>query len=407
MSYTRAGSGNPPLFYYLQDTEARIVGASTKFEFIINLKGRQGDRPDNSAERAGESGQSHQMTASRKQKAVSSKTTGEKRMTRPILVFICLLLTVFLLTGRPAEAQQPSKIPRIGYLSGVGSETDSLKGLRQGLRDLRYVEGKNILVEFRFAEGQLERLPSLVAELVQLKVDVVVAAPLSAIRAAKQATKTIPIVMVTTGDPVATGLIDSLARPGGNITGLTRFTRELSGKRLELLKEVVPTISRVAVLWDANVTTPGIALKEYEAAAPGLKLQVQSLEVRGPNPDLEGAFQGAVKRRANALVTILNPLLNRYRKQIAELAIKHRLPSMYEATDYVEAGGLMSYSASDADLFRRAAVYVDKILKGAKPVDLPVEQPTKFELLINLKTAKQIGLTIPQSVLYRADKVLK
>ena len=230
---------------------------------------------------------------------------------------------------------------------------------------------------------------------------------LPAIRAAKQATKTIPIVMVTTQDPVATGLVDSLARPGGNITGLTRLTRELSGKRLELLKEVVPRISRVGVLWDADVTAPGIAFKEYEAAARALKIQLQSLEVRGPNPDLEGAFQAAAKGRASALITIRNPLLNRYRKQIADLAIKNRLPSMYEGSDYVEAGGLMSYSANDAESFRRAAYYVDKILKGAKPADLPVEQPTKFEFVINLKTAKQIGLTIPQSVLFRADKVIK
>jgi putative tryptophan/tyrosine transport system substrate-binding protein len=213
--------------------------------------------------------------------------------------------------------------------------------------------------------------------------------------------------MVTGGDPVATGLVDSLARPGGNITGLTRLTRELSGKRLELLKEVVPTISRVGVLWDTNVTTPGIAVKEYEAAAGGLKIQLQSLEVRGPNPDLEGVFQTAAKRRANALVTILNPSLNRYRKQIAELAIKNRLPSMFESNYYVEAGGLMSYSANDAESFRRAAIYVDKILKGAKPADLPVEQPTRFEFVINLKTAKQIGLTIPSNVLARADKVIR
>jgi putative ABC transport system substrate-binding protein len=308
----------------------------------------------------------------------------------------------------PAAAQQAKKIPRIGFVSGIGDPKTPgyhVEAFRQGLRDLGYTEGKNILIEYRYVEGKLDRYPSLLAEFVQLKVDILVVT--AAILTAQQATKTIPIVMVTTQDPVATGLVDSLARPGGNITGLSRLTRELSGKRLELLKEVVPTISRVAVLWDANVTTPGIALKEYEAAAPALKLQVQSLEVRGPNPDLEGAFQGAAKGRANALVTILNPLLNRYRKQIAELAIKSRLPSMYEATDYVEAGGLMSYSASDADLFRRAAVYVDKILKGAKPADLPVEQPTKFEFVINLKTAKALNLTIPQSVLYRADRVIR
>ena len=306
------------------------------------------------------------------------------------------------------EAQQPKKIPRIGYISVLGNPSAPgryVEAFQQGLRDLGYVEGKNILVEYRYVEGRLDRYPSLAAEFVQLKVDVLVAT--AGFTAVKQATKTIPIVMVITSDPVTTGLIDSLAHPGGNITGLTRLTRDLSGKRLELLKEVVQTISRVGVLWNANVTTPGIAFKEYEAAAPALKLQLQSLEVRGPNPDLEGVFQAAAKGRANALVTILNPLLNRHKKQIADLAIKNRLPSMCEAADYVEAGCLMSYSANDGDLHRRAAVYVDKILKGAKPADLPVEQPMKFELVINLKTAKQIGLTIPPNVLARADRVIR
>jgi ABC-type uncharacterized transport system substrate-binding protein len=262
------------------------------------------------------------------------------------------------------------------------------------------------LVEHRDVEGKLDRVPGLVAELVQLKVDVLVAGPITAIRAAKEATKTIPIVMLTSQDPVATGLIDSLARPGGNITGLTRLTRELSGKRLELLTEMVPGMSRVGVLADAKLPGSAIAFKEYEAAARALKIQLQYLEARGPNPDLEAAFQ-AVKGRASALVTIGNPVLNRYPKRIADLAIKSRLPSICEATDWVEAGCLASYSTNDADLYRRAAVYVDKILKGTKPADLPVEQPMKFELMINLKTAKQIGLTIPPNVLARADKVIK
>jgi putative ABC transport system substrate-binding protein len=213
--------------------------------------------------------------------------------------------------------------------------------------------------------------------------------------------------MITAVDPVATGLVDSLARPGGNITGLTRLTRDLSGKRLELLTEVVPGISRVGVVWDANAPGPAIAFKEYEAGARNLKVQLHSLEVRGPNPDLEGAFQAAAKGRASAVIAITNPVFIRYSKRIAELAIKNRLPSMYEQSQYVEAGGLMSYAASDAESFRRAATYVDKILKGAKPAELPVEQPTKFELMINLKTAKQIGLSIPPNVLARADKVLK
>jgi putative tryptophan/tyrosine transport system substrate-binding protein len=310
-----------------------------------------------------------------------------------------------------AEAQEPKKIARIGYVSGSGDPKAPgplAEAFRQGLRDLGYIEGKNIWVEYRFAEGKLDRIPGLVAELVQLQVDVLVSGNLPAIRAAKQATKTIPIVMMTVQDPVATGLVDSLARPGGNITGLTQLTRELSGKRLELLREVVRGTSRIGILWDANAPGPVIAFKEYETAASALKMQLQSLEVRGPSPDLEGAFEAAGKKRVSALVTIRNPVLLRHSKRIAELAIKNRLPSMYEGSDWVEAaGGLVSYAASDAESYRRAATYVDKILKGTKPADLPVEQPTKFELVINLKTAKQIGLTIPPNVLAQADRVIK
>jgi putative tryptophan/tyrosine transport system substrate-binding protein len=334
-------------------------------------------------------------------------------------IFVLALSAMLFAVHVSAEAQQPKKILRIGYVSGSDDANNPgpfVEAFRQGLRDLGYVEGKNILVEFRFAEGQLERLPSLVAELVQLKVDVVVAAALPAIRAAKQATKTIPIVMVTTQDPVATGLVDSLARPGGNVTGLTRLTRELRGKRLELLKEVAPRISRVGVLVEKGMIAEAerigaqartLVFKDYETAASALKIQLQSLEVRGPNPDFEGAFQGAAKARVGALITVNTSLLNRYPKRIADLAIKNRLPSMYEGSDFVEAGGLMSYASNDTENYKRAATYVDKILKGSKPADLPVEQPTKFELVINLKTAKQIGLTIPQSVLYRADKVIR
>jgi putative ABC transport system substrate-binding protein len=269
------------------------------------------------------------------------------------------------------------------------------------------LKGKNIVVEYRYAEGKLDRIPSLVAELVQLKVDVLVSPALPAIRAAKQATKTIPIVMLTNVDPVATGIVDSLARPGGNITGLARFMTELSGKRLELLQEAVPGIVRIGVLWDADDPDAAIAFKEYGASSPALKIQLQSLEVRGPNADLEGAFQAAAKGRARALITVRNPFLLRYPKRIAELAIKTRLPSMYEGSDFVEAGGLMSYTASDAENFRRAATYVDKILKGTKPADLPVEQPTKFEFVINLKTAKHIGVTIPPDLLARATKIIR
>ena len=306
------------------------------------------------------------------------------------------------------EAQQPTKVPRIGYLSGAGDPSNpgpNVEAFRRGLQELGYIEGKNILVEYRYIEGKRDRVPSLVAELVQLKVDVLVSPNLPAIRAAKQATKTIPIVMVINWDPVAEGLIDSLARPGGNITGLSRLTRDLSGKRLELLKEVVPGISRVGVLDDADAYLK--AFKDYQAAGRALKIQLQSLEIRGPNPDLEGAFQAAVKSRIRALIATQITVLLPYTEKIADLAIKNRLPLMFETGSSVEAGGLMSYAASDADLFRRAAIYVDKILKGAKAVELPVEQPTKFEFVINLKAAKQIGLTIPPNVLARADKVIK
>jgi ABC-type uncharacterized transport system substrate-binding protein len=321
-----------------------------------------------------------------------------------------LLTVIVLVWTNLAEAQQPARIPRIGYVSNTGDANNPgprVEEFRQGLRDLGYIEAKNILVEYRYIEGDVNRAPALVAELVQLKVDVLVLVTLPSIRAAKQATKTIPIVMMTTIDPVATGLVDSLARPGGNITGLTRLTRELSGKRLELLTEAVPGISRVGVLWDENAQGPDIGFKEYAAAARALKVQLQSLEVRGPNPDLEGAFQAAAKGRVSALIAIANPVLERHRKQIMEFTIKTRKSSMCEAIAYVEAGCLMSYSANDAESFRRAAYFVDKILKGAKPAELPVEQPTKFELVINLKTAKQIGVTIPPNVLARADKVIR
>jgi len=305
-----------------------------------------------------------------------------------------------------AEAQQSKKVPRIGYVSGSGdpkTPTPQIEAFRQGLRDLGYIEGKNILVEYRYAEGKQDRYPSLVAEIMQLKVDVLVSPAPPAILAAKQATKTIPIVMVTTEDPVAAGIVDSLARPGGNVTGLTRLTRELSGKRLELLKEMVPGISRVGVLWTQGTT----GLNDYEAAARALKIQIQSLEVRDLNPDFDGAFQAAIKARVSALITVNTAFLLRYPKQIADLAIKNRLASMYEQRQYVEAGGLVSYAASDAASFRRAAVFVDKILKGAKPADLPIEQPTKFEFIVNLKTAKQIGLTISPNMLARADRIIR
>jgi putative tryptophan/tyrosine transport system substrate-binding protein len=329
--------------------------------------------------------------------------------------FICSVLgAMFLALSFEAEAQQRAKIPRIGYVSGFGDANNpgpQVEAFRQGLRDLGYIEGKNILVEYRYIEGKRNQISDLVTELVQLKVDALVTGTLPVILAAKQATKTIPIVMVTNVDPVATGLVDSFARPGGNITGLTRLTKDLNGKRLELFKEVVPGMSRVGVLWETEAVVASIGpvgVKEYEAAARAMKLEFQSLEVGGANLDLEGAFQAAAKGRVNALITVRTAVLNRYAKQIAELAIKNRLPSMHEGSEYVEAGCLVSYAATPAESFRRAAVYVDKIIKrGARPADLPVETPTKFELVINLKTAKQIGLTIPESVLYRVDRVIK
>jgi ABC-type uncharacterized transport system substrate-binding protein len=337
-------------------------------------------------------------------KQLAAKSARKDFMSKKV---ICLALSAILLAlVLPTQAQQPKKIPRIGYLSGIGSEAPTVEAFRRGLRDLGYIEGKNILFEYRDTGVTQDRIPGLVAELVQLKVDVLVVSTGPTIRAAKQATQTIPIVMVTTEDPVATGLIDTLARPGGNVTGLTLLTRDLSGKRLELLKEVIPTISRVGYLLPDSPDVR-IRFKEYEAAGRNLKITLQSLEVQGQNPDFEGVFQAAAKARVSALVTARNALLIVNRKQIADLALKNRLPSMSERSDMVEAGGLVSYATNEAENYRRAAVFVDKILKGTKPADLPVEQPMKFELVINLKTAKAIGLTIPPNVLARADKVIK
>ncbi len=327
-------------------------------------------------------------------------------MTNRIIRFVPVALLFALCSS--AEAQQPGKIPRIVYLAQRNTPTPTTPdpaadAFRQGLRDLGYVEGKNILVEYRYAGGSEDRLRALVTELVQHKVEVIVSPTFQGIRAAQQATKAIPIVMVVTVDPVATGLIESLARPGGNVTGVTRLTRELSGKRLELLKEVLPTLSHVGMLRDADAT----AFKDYEIAARALKIKLQSLDIRSSKLDFEEAFQIAVKQRVNALIVISGAMSLSHRRLIADLAIKNRLPSMHERGEEVEAGGLMSYSADNYESFRRASVYVDKILKGTKPADLPVEQPTKFEFIINLKTAKQIGLTIPPNVLARADRVIR
>jgi len=321
-----------------------------------------------------------------------------------------ILIAVVLLAFRVAvEAQQPKKVPRIGYLSVSSPSAMSTRteAFRQGLRELGYVEGKNIVIEWRSAEGKRDRLPSLAAELVRLKVDIIVTAGPPATRSAKEATVTIPIVFAQDGDPVASGFVASLARPGRNITGLSTLAPELSGKRLELLKEIVPRLSRVAVL--GNSTNPANAqvLKETELAAGVFGVKLQYLDVLDPK-DIETAFRAASKGRADAvLMTVSGGVVLSQRTQVVELAAKSRLPAMYIIREYVETGGLMSYGVSLIDLDRRAATYVDKILKGAKPADLPVEQSTKFEFIINLTAAKQIGLTIPPNVLVRADKVIR
>ena len=307
-----------------------------------------------------------------------------------------------------AEAQQPQKIPLIGRLSPGSPSANPARteAFRQGLRELEYVEGKNIVIERRSAEGRLDRLPALAAELVRLKVDIIVTAGPAATRAAKEATSTIPIVMTNDSDPVATGFIASLSHPGGNITGLSTFAPELSGKQLELLKEVVPKLSRVAVLGTSTSPSTVHVLKEIELAARALKVKFQFLDVQNPE-DIESTFRAIKKERAEAVLLLATGPLASQRTQVVDLAVKNRLPAMYPSLDFVEAGGLMSYGTNYTDLDRRAATYVDKILKGRKPADLPVEQPIKFEFIINLKAAKQIGLTIPPKVLSRADKVLR
>jgi len=318
-----------------------------------------------------------------------------------------LVAVVLLGVAVTAEAQQPGKIPTIGFMRG-GSPTDpEVEAFRQGLRDLGYVEGKNINIEFRNTDGKTDRFSGVAAELVRLKVDVIVAAGGSAVvLAVKPATDTIPIVMTNSGDPVAIGVVASLARPGGNITGLTSSSTDLSGKLVELLKEAVPKLSRVAVLWSPAEAGNVRNFKETEVAAQSLRLKLLSLELRTAY-DLDNALQSAIKDRAGALMIIRSPAYTTTGERIVDFAAKNRLPTMFPERSFVESGGLMSYAPNIADNFRRAAVYVDKILKGAKPSDLPVERPMKFEFMINLKTANQIGLIIPPNVLARADKVIK
>ena len=320
-----------------------------------------------------------------------------------------LVAVVLLALGVIAEAQQTGKVPRIGYLSPTSPSVSPtrIEAFRQGLRELGYVEGKNIVIEYRYAEGKFDRLAALAAELVRLNVDLIVTTGPTVTRAAKETTTTVPIVMATDTDPVGNGFVASLARPGGNITGLSALAPELSGKQLELLKEILPRLSRVAVFGTSN--NPGNAqmLKEVRLAAGAFGVKLQYLEVRGLK-GIETAFRAASKERAEAVLYLVAGLVDAgHRTEITELALKSRLPAIYQSRRYVEDGGLMSYGVNIADLDRRAATYVDKILKGRTPADLPVEQPTKFELMINLKAAKQIGLTIPPNVLARADKVIK
>jgi putative tryptophan/tyrosine transport system substrate-binding protein len=333
-------------------------------------------------------------------------------MKEKILVLAGILM---LASFHLAEAQQTAKttMPRIGFIYSTGtpgspsSHSPLFDAFQLGLRDLGYLEGKNVVIERRYAEGVLDRMPGLVNELVQEKVDVIVAVNNVVIRAAKQASKTIPIVMISSVDPVAAGYVESFAHPAGNITGLAWLGRDLSAKRVELLKEVLPKMSRAAILWDANGPGPAVAVKEYEAAARAFKMDLRSLEVQGPNPDFAGAFQAARTARVEALIVVGNALMSQHAKQVFELAKNNRLPSMTEERRYVDAGGLMSYGANLADLYRRAAEHVVEILKGAKPGDLPVKLASRFEIFVNLKTSQQLGLVIPQHVLVQADKVIK
>ena len=343
------------------------------------------------------------MTVSGEQEAVSGKKTG-KRVFRRILAY--LPLTVFPLTV--AQAQQPHKVTRIGVLAQSSAYflSSQLDAFRQGLRELGYVEGKNIVIEYRHAEGKLDRLPALADELVRLKVDIIVASSTPAALAVKNATKDIPILFETIGDPVASGVVASLARPDGNITGLTMGGAELYGKRLELLKETIPKLTRAALLWNPTSKAAQLNVKETQAAAQALKLQIQSLEVRSLE-DIEPAFDAATREKTAAMMITQSAPITTYSKRIVDLAVKHRLPLIYPQREWPDRGGLMSYGSNVEDSYRRLAVYADRILKGAKPADLPVERSTKLELVINLKAAKQIGLTIPPNVLARADKVIR
>ena len=319
-----------------------------------------------------------------------------------------LFVMLFALCSSAQAQDAAKKIPRIGFLgaSSAVALAARIEAFRQGLRALGYVDGKNIVIEWRSAEGNLDRLPGLAAELVRLKVDVIVTTGPAPTRPAKEATSTIPIIMAFDNDPVGNGFVVSLARPGGNITGLSTLAPELSGKQLELLKEIVPKLSRLAVVGNSTIAGNTQALKEVELAAGALGVKIQYQDIKNPK-DIESVFRAATKGHADAVLVLTNIVFNPHRAETAGLAVNHRLPAVYSTPEFVEDGGLMSYSVSFTDLYRRAATYVDKILKGAKPADLPVEQPKKFEFIINLKAAKQIDLTIPPNVLARADRVIR
>jgi putative ABC transport system substrate-binding protein len=326
-----------------------------------------------------------------------------KAMNKKLLWLFTLL---FLAASTFAEAQQAAKVPRIGFLSPGYEPSAMSEAFVGGLRELGYIEGRNIVIDYRHGEGRFDRLPELSAELVRLKVDVIIGRGLAAAKTAKDATTTIPIVTVAS-DPVGAGLVASLARPGGNITGVDLSWQDLSEKWLELVKEVVPRFSHVAVIWDPDSPGSSLRFKEIKAAAQTLGVKLQSLEVRGSNPDFESALKTAIKGKVQGVVMADTPIYRTHRTRLVNLIGKSRLPAVYDDREMVDAGGLMSYGPNHADLYRRAAYYVNRILKGAKPADLPVERPTKFELVINLKAAKQIGLTIPPNVLARADRVIK
>jgi putative ABC transport system substrate-binding protein len=331
-----------------------------------------------------------------------------RRTLRQTALGSILFAGAVLAVALTVDAQQPKKIPRIGVLVPTSPSLYAarIKAFQQGLHEHGYIEGKNIMLEYRYAEGKVDRFPQLATELVGLKVDVIVTGPEGAVRAAKKASSTIPIVFASVSDPVGGGLVASLARPEGNATGLTIIAPELDGKRLELLKEAFPKVTRVAFFWRIGGPRGNLPFSDTEAVAKGLRVQLQPLGVRNVD-DFAAAFETAKRIGIEAILTTPNPTINTVRDGLVDFAAKNRLPAMYATPEFVDAGGLMSYAPSYGDLFRRAATYVDKILKGAKPADLPVEQPTKFQLVINLKTASQIGLTIPQKVLTRADRVIK